>query len=280
VGMSLTDWSLGGASFIGLRNYADMVVTPEFGRAVVVTLFFVVGTVPTTIIIGLPIAYALHFRLARFHFYRVLIFTPYVIPTVASAMIWSVIFGPSPGSLANWVLSWFGVAPRQWLTDSTGVLNLVLAPTGAELPGLLGGPSVALCVVMFAQVWHMLGFTVIVLLSGLAGISKELPEAARVDGAGEFRVLRSIVVPLLSPTILFLSVISLIFTVREFNMIFVLTGGGPQGTSETLSMLMVRQFYEDNELGRGAATGTVLAIAVALMTLLQFVISRRRTHYE
>lgn len=278
--MSLTDWSLGGASFVGLRNYLELLGSPEFRNSLVVTIFFVVGTVPVTILIGLPIAYALQYRLARFHLYRVLVFTPYVVPTVASAMIWGVIFGSNPGSLANWVLSWLGVSPRQWLVDGTGVCNLLLEPLGVELPGVLAGPSVALTVTMIAQVWHMLGFTVIVLLSGLTGIGEDVREAARVDGAGEFRVLRSVVVPLLSPTILFLAVISLIFAVREFNIIYVLTGGGPQGSSETLSMLMVRQFYEDNELGRGATTGTFLALTVALLTLVQFWISRKRVHYE
>ncbi|GAA3144253.1 sugar ABC transporter permease [Kribbella aluminosa] len=280
IAMSLTDWSLGGASFVGLRNYVDLLTGAEFRNSLTVTLFFVVGTVPVTILLGLPIAYALHYRLARFHVYRVLVFTPYVVPTVASAMIWGVIFGSNPGSLANWILSWFGVGPHQWLVDGTGVVNLVLHPLGVQLPGLLGGPSVALTVTMVAQIWHMLGFTVIVLLSGLTGIGEDVREAARVDGAGELRVLRSVVVPLLSPTILFLAVISLIFAVREFNLIYVLTGGGPQGSSETLSMLMVRQFYEDNELGRGATTGTFLAITVAVLTLVQFWISRRRVHYE
>ncbi|TCC36256.1 carbohydrate ABC transporter permease [Kribbella speibonae] len=280
IAMSLTDWSLGGASFVGLRNYVELLTGPEFRNSLVVTLFFVLGTVPLTILIGLPIAYALQYRLARFRLYRVLVFTPYVVPTVASAMIWGVIFGSNPSSLANWVLSWFGAEPRQWLVDGTGVLNVLLHPIGVHLPGILGGPSVALSITMVAQIWHLLGFTVIVLLSGLTGIGEDVREAARVDGAGEFRVLRSVVVPLLSPTILFLAVISLIFAVREFNIIYVLTGGGPQGSSETLSMLMVRQFYEDNELGRGATTGTFLALTVAVLTLAQFWISRRRVHYE
>ncbi|MBA2810216.1 MULTISPECIES: carbohydrate ABC transporter permease [Streptomyces] len=280
VAMSLTDWSLGGASFVGLRNYLELVGSAEFQNSLVVTLFFVVGTVPVTILLALPIAYALQYRLAKFHLYRVLVFTPYVVPTVASAMVWGVIFGSNQGSLANWILSWFGADPRQWLVDGTGVLNLLLEPLGVRLPGLWAGPSVALCVAMLAQIWHMLGFAVIVLLSGLAGIGEEVREAARMDGAGEFRILRSVVVPLLSPTILFLAVISLIFAVREFNIIYVLTGGGPQGSSETLSMLMVRQFYEDNELGRGATTGTFLALSVAALTLVQFWISRKRVHYE
>lgn len=274
IGMSFTDWSLGGASATGLENYVSLITDPAFYNALAVTLFFVIGTVPITLAIALPLAYVLHTTLAAHSIYRILVFTPYVVPTVAGAMIFQTIFGPTPGGLANSFLAVFGIESQTWLLDGTGIFAKLLAPTGAVLDGVWAGPSLALVVVMVVQVWHMLGFTVVVLLGALSNVDPGLSEAARIDGAGGFRIFRSISMPLVTPTVLFLSIALTIFSMREFNLIYVLTGGGPFGSSETLSILMVRQFWEDNQLGLGATTAIVLSLIIVLLSWVQSKVSK------
>jgi multiple sugar transport system permease protein len=276
--MSFTDWSLGGADFIGIQNYIDLLTNGDFYNALIVTLFFVIGTVPVTLAVALPLAYMLHTTLAKYPIYRVLIFTPYIVPTVAGAMVFQTIFGPTPGGLANALLANFGVERRTWLLDGNGVFNILLNPFGIELAQPWSGPSVALVVVMVVQIWHLLGFTVVVLLGALANLDPGLSEAARMDGASGFRIFRSIAMPLVMPTILFLSVALIIFSMREFNLIYVLTGGGPFGSTETLSLMMVRQFWEENQLGLGATTAIILALAIIGLSWIQFKFSKGEDH--
>jgi multiple sugar transport system permease protein len=274
VAMSFTDWSLAGAEPVGLANYASLLTDPAFYNSLMVTLAFVLGTVPVTMLIAMPLAYVMHTTLARYSIYRILIFTPYVVPTVAGAMIFQTIFAPTQGGLANSFLAMFGVEPQTWLLDGTGVFARLLAPFGVELSGPLAGPSVALVVVIIVQVWHMLGFSIVVLLGALSNIDPVLSEAARIDGANGARTFRSIAMPLIAPTLLFLSVALTIFSMREFNLIYILTGGGPFGSTETLAILMVRQFWEENQLGLGATTAIVLCLIVVGLSGLQAKFSR------
>lgn len=276
--MSFTDWSLGGADFIAVENYVALLTSADFYNALLVTLFFVLGTVPVTLAIALPLAYLLHTTLSKYSIYRILVFTPYVVPTVAGAMIFQTIFGPTEGGLANAFLASFGVERRTWLLDGNGIVNVLLEPLGVDLPEPWAGPSVALVVVMVVQIWHLLGFTVVVLLGALSNLDPGLSEAARMDGAGAYRVFRSIAMPLVMPTILFLSVALIIFSMREFNLIFVLTGGGPFGSTETLSLMMVRQFWQENQLGLGATTAIILAFAIVGLSWVQFKFSKGEDH--
>ena len=148
------------------------------------------------------------------------------------------------------------------------------APLGLEVPAWLGGPSVSMLAVIFVRIWQMLGFSVVILMGGFTQIDTELLDAAKVDGAGERRTLYSVIIPLLKPTLVFLTVISVIYGLREFNLIYVLTNGGPIGTTETLTMLVFRQFYENNAIGLGAATATLLMALILTITLTQFWLTR------
>jgi ABC-type sugar transport system permease subunit len=130
-------------------------------------------------------------------------------------------------------------------------------------------------VVIAARIWQMLGFTVVILLSGLTSMNDEVIEAARIDGASEFQIMRRIVIPMLYPTIFFLSVVSVVFAIREFNTIYVMTNGGPASSTQTLPLLMFQQFYQNNELGYGAATATVMFVIMLGITWAQFKLSRR-----
>lgn len=280
VWMSFTDWSLGGAHFIGFSNYRSLLPSHDFSNALLVTAYFVLGSVPLTIVLALPIAYALYFFLSRTKLYQLILFMPYVIPTVASSMVWGLMFSSSPGGLANWLFSLLGLPTQRWLTDPEGLFQLIMGPFGAHLPAGAQGPSVAMLILIAVRIWGMLGFTVVILLAGLTTINPEIVQAARIDGAGEMQILRRVIVPMLSPTILFVAVISFIFAVREFNTIYVLTGGGPVDTTDTLTMLMFRQFYQNNQLGLGATTATMIALVIMVLTVVQFRLGKKWVNYE
>ncbi len=276
--LSLTDWTLAGAEFIGLTNYIDLLQSGDFWNSVKVTFFFAV-VVPATVIVAIPVAYLLHYVVRKSYLYRLLLFVPFIVPTVATSLVWGLVFAPSPTGVLNASLQPLGVRRQGWILDSTGVFEMVAGWFGAAVPSWAEGPSIAMAILVLVRFWQMLGFTVLILYAGMTRIDPDLLDAARVDGATEPKILRRVVVPVLSPTILFVVVVSLVFALREFNTIFVLTQGGPARTTETLSMLMYRQFWGDNLFAVGAATATALFLIILLVTWLQFRLSRRWVHY-
>ena len=276
--MSLTDWTLAGADFVGLRNYIDLVQNGEFWNSVKVTGFFGL-VVPVTVVVAIPVAYLLHYVVRKSYLYRLLLFVPFVVPTVATSLVWGTIFTPSPTGLLNASLQPFGVTRQSWILDSTGIVEGVGGWFGVIVPSWAEGPSIAMMLLLLIRFWQMLGFTILILYAGMTRIDPDLLAAARVDGATEPQILRKVVVPVLSPTILFVAVVSLVFALREFNTIYVLTQGGPARTTETLSMLMFRQFWGDNLFAVGATTATALFLIILLVTWAQFRLSRRWVHY-
>jgi multiple sugar transport system permease protein len=279
VWMSFTNWTLAGADFIGLDNYVDLIRGGDFWNSLKVTLFFTTA-VPITILVAIPVAYLLHFVVRKSYAYRLLLFVPFIVPTVATSLVWGLVFAPGPTGLLNASLNQFGVPRQSWVLDSKGIFEVAGGWIGLDLPTWAAGPSVAMAILILIRFWQMLGFTVLILYAGMTRIDHDLLDAARVDGATESRILRRVVVPVLSPTILFVTVISLVYALREFNTIFVLTQGGPARTTETLSMLMFRQFWGDHLLGVGATTATVLFLLIMAITWVQFRLSRRWVHYS
>jgi ABC-type sugar transport system permease subunit len=161
--------------------------------------------------------------------------------------------------------------------DPTGVLHYVtggLAPPDA-------GPSLALVCVMFFDIWHTSGFMVVVLLAGLTAIPRELEEAALIDGAGWFRRSLHVTIPLLSPTLFFLLIISVIKAFQAFNSFYALTGNGrgPLDTTQNMTVYIFTNLYVYQRLGYGAAVATLLAVAIVVLTLVQWRFLGRRVHY-
>jgi ABC-type sugar transport system permease subunit len=273
--MSFTDWSLGSTHFIGIGNYQRLFADPAFKNSLEVTGWFILASVPVTILLALPLAYILYFTLNRTGFYRVILFLPYIIPTVATGLMWTLMFSSSSGGMMNAFLGHLGVSPQSWLLEPRGVFQILAGLFSFRVPGWGAGPSLAMVVIIGARIWEMLGFTIIILLAGLTIMNDEVIEAARTDGATEFQVLRRVVVPMLFPTIFFLSVISVIFAVREFNTFYVMTNGGPANTTQTLPLLMFQQFYQNNQLGYGATTASVMFVIMLVITWLQFRLTRR-----
>lgn len=273
--ISMQSGSVRRFQFAGLDNYLRALNAPEFWGALQTTVFYTVGTVPLTMALGLGIAYLLFQKIRGRGLYRTIYFMPYIISTVASAIVWAWVFDPRNG-LANHLLALFGIPAQQWLIEPTGVFKLIAEGWQVTLPGWAEGPSLALVAIMVFAVWQSLGFDVVIFLAGLGNINSELYEAARIDGANGWQLFRHITFPLLAPTTFFLLVISLIYSLQAFNHIFAMNRsaaqqlGGPLGTTRTLSVFMFQALYEQNRAGYASAIAVLLSLIILGLTIVQF----------
>lgn len=278
--ISLFNWRVVQGAFIGLDNYSRAFTAPEFWRSLLVTVFYVIGTVPFSLAISFVIAYLLFQKIAGRSFYRVIYFMPYVTSLVAIALVWKWIYHPDYG-LLNWLLSFFGIPAQRWLQESTGIFVLLGRSAGLTVPDALGGPSLALVALVGFAIWHSIGFDVVVLLAGLSNVDPELYDAARIDGAQRIALLRHITLPLLSPTLFFLSTVSIIRSFQAFIQIYVMTNptGNALGTAETITVSIFKSFYEFTRLGYGSAMAMILFVIILAITLVQLRVAGRRVHY-
>ena len=275
--MSLYGGRYGGGAFVGLANFREALHSESFWGSFRVTAYYALGTIPATMGVSFLIAYGL-FRIVRGRsFFRTVYFLPYVTSVVAAAMIWRSLLNPQFG-VANALLQWLGAAPQAWLLEPRGVLYLL---THGRVPASVG-PSLALCCVILFEVWHASGFMVVVFLAGLTAIPRELEEAARIDGANAFQIIRKVILPLLSPTVFFLAIVSVIKSFQAFNSFYALTGNGrgPVDSTQNVTVYIYSNFYEYQRLGYGAAVATLLCITIVALTLFQWGLVGRRVHYE
>ena len=297
--ISLWKWGVRAEQFIGLGNYRRIVqeellrrayngtIEPGgVGNALLVTLYFVLGTVPIGLVLAFGVATLLFQKLRARDLLRTIYFLPHVTPVVAGAMVFAWIFNPQVG-VANALLRPFGIGPQQWLNDATPLAKLLTNGVGLHpfdrIPDAFAGPSGALgCVILFT-IWSSIGFNTVIFLGGLANIPGELYEAARLDGASGWQMTRNITLPLLSPTIFFLTVVSIIGAFQGFNAIFILSGGngGPSGTTETITLHIFKNFYQrPGSTGYAAAVSFILFFILLGLTLVQFRVGGRRVHYQ
>jgi multiple sugar transport system permease protein len=254
--ISFFNWDLLNASmshFVGGSNYVDLFSSSTFWQAVVVSFYFVGVAVSASVAFGLGIALLLSGAGWLRRVVRLAVLTPYFTPVVATSIVWIWIFNPQFGLLDS-VLHLARLPTANWLESTTWALPAVIVYT----------------------LWHNLGFTVIIFLAGLATVSQELREAARVDGASRLREAWHVVLPQLSQVTLFVAVITTIDSLQAFTQFYTMTQGGPLGSTTTLGYLL----YEDNfvfyHTGPAAAIAVVLFAAIALFTLAQLRIARRR----
>ncbi|MGV3724419.1 MAG: carbohydrate ABC transporter permease [Actinomycetota bacterium] len=283
--LSLREWQTAPGGFVGLANYGKALTgEPAFWKSMAVTGWFVLGTVPTTIAVGYLLAELLHSRISGLTFYRTLFFSPYVASPVAAAAVWRWIFNPNFG-VANAVAGRFGVQLR-WLSEEAGVFQLLAQSVQQNLPGWAAGPSLALVCIIGVTVWHSLGFAVVILLAGLAAIPTEVTDAARLDGARGWSLLRAVKLPLLSPTLFFLLVVFTIRAFQTFTQIYVLSvdnRGGPNESTRNITLYIVQSFNENAArlgAGYGSAVAMILFVIILALTLVQFRVLGRRVHYQ
>lgn len=256
-GLSLLHWDLlRPPRFIGLDNYARLAGDAAFRAAVGHTIQFVAGYLPLVLVGGLVIALALNQRLRGLALFRTVYFMPLVTSWVVVALMW------------RWLLE-----PR------AGIVNHGLGLLGIQGPGWWTDPAWAMPSVIVASAWKDLGFVMVILLAGLQAIPEELYEAASVDGAGRWARFRNITLPLLTPSLFFVLVISLINNLQVFDQVWVMTGGGPAGATSVVVEQIVRNAFRYGQMGYAAAMSWAFFVVILVITALQFRLQRRWVNY-
>jgi multiple sugar transport system permease protein len=249
---------LGDHTFVGGRNFVTLVTTdPVFFRALRNTVIFVVLYVPVNFLISLGLAVWISPRIRLRGLYRVLFFLPAVTPIVANALVWRLMLQP------------------KGLVDGLLTSGLGLGPTN-----LLGGEVSAMVCVVAMSVWQGFGYNMLVFSAGLDAINPNLYEAADIDGVGRWRQFWTITVPMLSPSMFFAAVLTMITSFQVFSQPYILTGGGPGAATQTMVMYMYQKGFQFYSLGMASAISTVLLIIIVLVTALQFLGQRRFVHYD
>jgi len=247
----------GDPEWVGLANYSRMLSDPVFWQSLGNTLLFTAITVPVELLGGLGLAVLLNSVLPAKGIFRTLIVMPLVISGVASGMVAVTIFAEGSG-IINKALQAIGLSPVAWQSDGTA----------------------AFISVMITAIWLRIGFNMVIYLAGLQSVSPELYEAARLDGAGRWQLFRHITAPLVGPSTFFLLIMNVIASFQVFDIVFVMTGGGPGFSTSVLGTYAYRNGFQIREQGYGAALGVVILLITLLFTYIQWRTSRSRDTVE
>jgi len=267
------DWGMRSETFVGLGNYQSVFQGREFVRSLGITLWYIVGTIPVTILMSLVFAVILRKRMWGGTLYRVIYFLPYITSTVAAAAVWRWIFHVDERGLANAFLGHFGIGPMRFAEESRGVFELLF---GHGLPLVGAGPSLALVTVMIFSIWQTFGFYVIIFYAGLSQISKEVYEAASLDGAGRVRTFFSITIPLMRPILGFLLLVSTISAFQTFNQIYIMAPSERLDTARNTTMYIFSEFWDYGRTGQASAAAVALFVILAGLTVVQIAFYRKR----
>ena len=268
------------ALFMGLGGMIESGDTRMY-KSFLITIFYAVGIVPTQIGIALLLAVMLYQKIKGKDIYRIIYFLPYVTITVASAGVFGSIFSRRPESIANRVISFFGIPPQKWLQESEGIWNLILGHFGihADLNMFWAGPSLALLTIMLYNLWVFVGYNAVILLAGLGAIPSDMYEAAEIDGANRWKSFLHITLPMLSPTIYFLTIITVMGVFKAISHVLVLRTDASQGTTDTASLYIFDQFYSATRFGYAAAIALLLFAVILSLTFIQTRIAKRTVFY-
>jgi ABC-type sugar transport system permease subunit len=255
--LSLTNWDgfQEVPEFIGLANYQYLLTDERMSNALLHNLAWVIIGTAAPILIALPLAIILWTGVKGRLFFRTVYFLPNILPLVVVGIVWGWIYNPLFGSL----------------NTSLRAIGL-----GDIARGWLGTPDTALPAVLATAVWGYFGFCVVVLLAGLQNVDVELVDAARVDGANAFQRARHIVIPQLAPVLTTLTAITLIGGIQVFDIVFVMTQGGPGTATEVLATYTYKEAFTRNHVGYGSAVSMVITV-LSLVLAVAFVRFRERT---
>ncbi|MFQ6484526.1 carbohydrate ABC transporter permease [Brachybacterium epidermidis] len=252
--ISLFRWDLlGTRQFVGLENYTSLITGGALTNSLLVTAIFTLISVPVSLAVGLLLATQLVRALPGSAIVRVIVVIPWVCAPLALGVVWKWIFQPSVGAL-NQIL---GVR-IEWLTD----------------------PQLALPAVAFVAIWQNVGYISLFFQAGLGKIPTSIYEAATLDGAGSWQQMRHMTIPLLRPTTFFLAITQVVASFQVFDMVYALTGGGPQHRTEVIASLIYNEAFVASRLGRASAVAVILFVILVIITLVQQRYFSRRITYD
>ena len=246
--LSFQHWNMfsSDASFVGFDNYIKLFHSAEFWQVLKNTAIYTIGTVPLNMGLSLFVAYVLNKKIAGKKFLRTAFFAPVIISPVAAAVIWRWIYDPNFG-LMNYGLDFLGIDPINWLND----------------------PTAAMFALIIMGVWKTLGVNMVLFSAGLQGIPENYYEAAEIDGAGRWSKFWNITIPLLTPTTFFIMVMSMIASFQVFDIVYVLTSGGPLGSTKVLVFYIYERAFQFFEMGYASAVSYILFALLFILTMLQ-----------
>ena len=260
--ISFTDWELfSQPHWVGLSNYARLIVDPSVRRSLVVTLYYGRGTTLSIFVISLGLALLVNSRVRGKPFFRTVYYLPAVMPWVAVSVVWMQIYMPNVGLYRVFLgplMKVFGVREIRWLD----------------------GRQLAMPAIIIASVWKSVGANVVLFLAGLQGVPEEFHEAAKVDGASTLQTILRITLPLLRPTMLFVLVMLVIGAFKVFTPVYMMTRGGPGGDTRVLSMYLYETAFAGYHMGQASAVSVVMLLILLALTVTQIRIFRGGGTYE
>ncbi|KHF41642.1 carbohydrate ABC transporter permease [Halalkalibacter okhensis] len=242
--ISFHEWSiLGSPSFVGLENYIQMIHDPVFYVSLKNTLYYTVGAVSVSMVLGLTGAILLNRKIPFVSLFRGIFFAPVVVSLVATGLIWSWMFNANYG-LINHFLSTFGISGVNWLNSATWAMPAIIITT----------------------IWFKAGYCLVIYLAGLQTIPSSLYESSEMDGANSWHKFWHITLPLLKNTTVFVTVISVINGFMVFDLIYTMTNGGPGYSTTVLIQYIYQKAFIEGHMGYGSTLGTVLFIIIMIFT--------------
>ena len=241
--LSFTNWDLlGDITFAGLSNYSAVFTEPVFIQILVNTIIYALSVTVFAVIIPLGIAAIINEKICGGEWFKTIYFIPFITPAVVIAIVWSWIFDPNIGAV-NSILK----THCTWLFDT----------------------HLAMPVLIFVSVWKLIGYNVVLFLTGFSTINSNLYEAAKIDGANEISIFKNITLPLLKPTIYFVTLVTAISSFQVFDLIYVMTSGGPKGATDVIVYSIYKYAFEYFDIGKSCALAYILFAIILILALLQ-----------
>lgn len=253
-GLSFMDWDLiNKAQFVGLRNYKTIFTDPLFGKILLNTFVYAISTSIFAVIIPLVLACILNSKIRGSEFFKTAYFLPFITPMIVLSVVWQWIFDPNIGVL-NYLLH----LHINWLYDT----------------------NFAMPAVIIVSVWKLIGYNMVIFLSGLSAVNQSLFEAAKIDGANAIDTFRFVTVPLLSPTIFFVVIITCISSFQVFDLIYMMTQGGPLDSTNVLVYAIYKNAFEYFKVGQASAIAYVLFTIILVLTIVQWQLRKKLVYSE
>ncbi|WP_422656736.1 carbohydrate ABC transporter permease [Paenibacillus sp. EC2-1] len=244
------------AEYVGMDNFKEILLSEKFYTSFMNTVIFIVLTVPVGIAVALLLAALTHNHLKGMKLFRFIFSLPMAVSVGTGSMIWMIMYHPTLGIL-NYFMQFVGLDPIQWLTD----------------------PKWAMLSVSLMTIWMNLGFNYILMLSGMQGVSDDIYDSARIDGSRPLRTFVQITMPLISPTLFFTFVVSIIGAFQAFGQINILTKGGPMNTTNVMVYNIYQDAFINFRFGIGSAQALILFAIILLLTIVQFKFVEKKVHY-